>query len=159
MIEVDGSLIRRFWSKVDKSNLGGCWEWTAHFSGGYGRLCTRVDGKWKHQNVHRLSWVIHYSDIPDGLFVCHKCDNKKCVNPEHLFLGTPADNMHDKMKKGRDVSNGTYANSRLTAGDVLKVFELREQGLTHQQIADQFQLSRPSITYLLNRKTHQRVAR
>lgn len=159
MIEVDGSLLRRFWAKVDKSTLGGCWEWTAAYSNGYGAFSVKTEGKWRMRQAARISWLIHYSDIPDGLFVCHKCDNKKCVNPEHLFLGTPEDNMLDKMNKGRDYRDGTYVNSKLTADGVLKVFALREQGLTHDQIAEQFSMSRPAITNILSRKTHQRVSR
>jgi hypothetical protein len=159
MIEVTSSLLRRFWAKVDKSNLGGCWEWTASYASGYGSFSVPIDGKWRQRNANRISWLIHYSEIPDGLFVCHRCDNKKCVNPEHLFLGTPEDNMLDKMNKHRDYRHGTYVNSKVTADDVLKVFALREQGLTHQQIADQFSMSRPAITNILSRKTHQRVAR
>ncbi len=159
MIEVDSSLLRRFWEKVDKSNLGGCWEWTAHFSGGYGQLRVKVDGKWTYRNANRISWVIHYSDIPDGLFVCHKCDNQKCVNPEHLFLGTPQDNMTDKINKGRSHQRGKHWSHVLNAADIETIIDLRAKGLTHKAIADQFRVSRSNVTYILNRKTSQQVAR
>jgi len=90
-----------FWSKVNKKGPihpihGQCWVWTgSRFSQGYGRLIG-------HGRAHRISWEIHFGDIPDGLCVCHHCDNPSCVNPKHLFLGTKGDNIRDRNAKGRD---------------------------------------------------------
>lgn len=91
----------------------GCWLWTAALMpNGYGRLAIRADGKIKSYLAHRLSYELFFGPIPVGLYVCHHCDRRGCVNPEHLFLGTQKDNIRDALAKGR-LATGDRNGSRL----------------------------------------------
>ena len=86
----------RFWSKVDKTNT--CWVWKAFKNdSGYGLFSIK-----RHMyRAHRIAWELTNGQIPDGIEVCHHCDNPACVRPDHLFLGTQNDNIQDGINKGR----------------------------------------------------------
>lgn len=102
-----------FWANVDRS--GDCWLWlgaTQSASGGFRY------GKFKSQLAHRYSWALTNGPIPTGLFVCHHCDVPLCVRPEHLFVGTQADNMRDMAAKGRSCVGERHGNAKLTWEDV-----------------------------------------
>jgi len=80
----------------------GCWEWTGTINRhGYGVICLMLDGKPNTMPAHRLQWMRVRGRIPEGQDCCHTCDNRRCINPDHLFLGTPKDNIHDMIRKGR----------------------------------------------------------
>ena len=108
---IDESVVRKFWSRVNKNGpvhpmCGQCWVWTGTlYSNGYGRL-------YGFGRAHRLSWRIHFGEIPEGLLVCHHCDNKTCVNPDHLFTGTHLANMQDGVSKSR-FALGDHNGSRM----------------------------------------------
>lgn len=97
------SLEERFWSNVNKSEETECWEWARTISDrGYGHF--RIGGlRGITVLAHRVAWELSFGSIPDGLQVLHTCDNRRCVNPVHLWLGTPLDNMRDMIAKGRKV--------------------------------------------------------
>lgn len=88
----------RFWSKVQKGEPNECWEYQGSLnSKGYGRIARAGIGNGS-ERAHRVSALIHFGSIPDGLVVCHKCNNKRCVNPHHLYLATPSENVKDYFR-------------------------------------------------------------
>lgn len=99
MLDFTSKEIERFWSHVTKTDS--CWLCDLYGSRGYSTFHLRRNSTNKFILAHRLSWMLHKGGIPDGLFVCHKCDIRKCVNPDHLFLGTNLDNINDMNAKGR----------------------------------------------------------
>jgi hypothetical protein len=123
------------------NNSNGCWEWQGKmFTNGYGDMS--IDNK--HYLAHRLSYKLFNGHIPDGLCVLHKCDNRKCVNPDHLFLGTAHDNMQDCLKKHRNnpVQGINMFNSKLD-DDAVRVIrkEYTKDGKTAKRLAELFGVS------------------
>ena len=139
------SVVARFWPKVRLTNT--CWIWTAAISeGGYGVI--QVAGKLV--KAHRLSWHLHFGPFRDGLWVLHHCDNPRCVNPSHLFLGTPKDNMQDMMSKGR----GKNPNAKLTEAQVHEIREIRKtDGRNQSVLAKQYGISQSAISRIIIGKT------
>jgi hypothetical protein len=101
-----------------KKHPSGCWEWLKFCDGdGYGRVTINSE----KFLAHRVAYMVYHGPIPDNLCVLHECDNPSCVNPEHLFLGTPQDNMDDKVAKGRHHVGERSTSSFLTEADVLDI--------------------------------------
>lgn len=126
----------------------GCWRWIG--SGGrYGQLMI------SHRSyyAHILAYHLFVGDVPKGLNVCHSCDTPLCVNCQHLFLGTQTDNMRDAAKKGRTTIGERNPQAKLTRPQVDVIRALLGKHLSHAEIASQFNVSRPAITYIANNKT------
>jgi hypothetical protein len=140
----------RFWAKVEKT--GGCWLWTAALSDrGYGRFA--LDGKNRH--AHRIAYELTFGTILDGLFVCHSCDNRRCVNPAHLWLGTLAENNADRDAKGRHGDTAARGersgHSKLTEQDVLTIRQLAAEGVRHRAIARRYGVNPSQISLIVRR--------
>lgn len=147
----------RFWQKVNRGTPHECWEWTAaRYPSGYGKLAVNQ----RVVSAHRYSWVLHNGPIPagpgaHGWCVCHRCDNKRCVNPNHLFLGTHADNMADKAAKGQvgALSGERHHGSKLT-DDIVRKIRRRydEGGVTQTALAAEFGVWPGTINYVVRRQ-------
>lgn len=144
----------RFWAKVDRQGPDDCWEWHASLTGGtkvrHGQFhLGRISGKQRVVKAHRFAWIITYGEIPDGLVVCHRCDNPICVNVAHLFLGTQADNLADARAKGRLNERLPRATDKFTPEQRQAIYELpRERGLC-TRIARQYGVSKVCISNIL----------
>lgn len=118
---------KRFWEKVEKTEE--CWLWKARkHKFGYGEI-HRIGQGGAPIRAHVASWIIHFGPVPEGLSVLHKCDVPGCVRPDHLFLGTQADNVNDCIKKGRTIIGSKGIKnpmSKLTDDEVLGIFRLFE---------------------------------
>ena len=147
-----------FWPKVKKG--AHCWEWQAYIRpSGYGQL--GVPGARRTVDAHRASWIIHNGPIPDGLFVCHTCDNRRCVRPDHLFLGTNAENIADAVSKGRIKATRARGlasgNGRLTDEQVAeikrrhrpRVHPARSTGASTSELAREFNVTGQYIGQLV----------
>jgi hypothetical protein len=150
---------RRFWEKVDKS--GECWLWTGGMSpSGYGNVGSTAGNKrrgFATRAAHRISWILTFGEIGDGLCVCHRCDNPPCVNPAHLFLGTHLDNNRDMINKGRDRKNPrrgeAHHQAKLTEDAVLSIRELSRNGVPRAELAARFGVAQSGISKITLRQT------
>ena len=140
--------MERFDSKVSRSRGPGCWEWTAApTTGGYGRFW--MNGK--SIDAHRAAWIIKFGSIPRALCVCHQCDNKMCVRPSHLFLGTRAENQADMKAKGRSARGSRNAKTKLSVHAVLRIRKFSRDGRSQHSLARLFNVSRSCIAHIVRR--------
>lgn len=153
----------RFWSKVNRSSSDGCWPWIGSTSAyGYGEFQTgsRRSKTRKVYRAHRVAWELIHGNIPLGLHVLHRCDNPPCVRPDHLFLGTAADNVADRIAKGRtnQPTGEAIGMAKLTVREVVQIRLQRLHGKSVIALAKEYGVSRSSIYSIVNYKMWKEVA-
>jgi predicted XRE-type DNA-binding protein len=136
----------RFAAKVGKQDKDGCIPWLgARLPKGYGAI--KIPKQRRQEYAHRLAWRIHHGDIPEGVQVLHRCDHPWCVNVDHLFLGSQADNMADMKAKSRSTAGPRNPRARLLANDVERIKRLlASNALTQRQIAALFGVHQVTIS-------------
>ncbi len=144
----------RFWSKVRKTRC--CWIWTGPLN--KTRASFGVSIERGTVMAHRFSYELTYGPVPKGLQVCHHCDNPACVRPDHLFLGTQADNMADMIRKGRGVCGTKCWKAKLTPAIVRKIRKRYSQGgCSQRQLGKEFGCHPVNISHIVTRKSWKHV--
>jgi hypothetical protein len=129
----------------------GCWEVTSHALDSNGYPAAFINGKTKR--LHRYSYEVHFGPIPSNLCVCHKCDNKRCINPKHFFLGTKAENTKDMKDKGRARRGAEHFRTKLNECEVKNIRSLYSEGISETFLAEFFGVSYSVIYHIVRGKT------
>jgi len=151
--------LENIWGKINKKSSSECWEWAGGLRDGYGRI--KIN--YKNYNAHRLVYELTYGLIPKGMCVLHKCDNRKCCNPEHLFLGTNNDNVKDKVSKNRQshisINNGELCGThKLITEQVVQIRLLyTTKKYSQRMLAKIYNVSQTTIWEILNNYTWKTV--
>lgn len=134
-----------------KYQTTGCWEWTAALSdNGYGKLGLN-DGS--NYYAHRVAYELFFGEVPEDKIVCHHCDNRKCVRPDHLFLGTQQDNMDDMIEKGRAAHGDRHPMAKLSMEKAKQIRLLYSHGaITLEELGAMFSVSRRSIANIIHNR-------
>jgi hypothetical protein len=151
---------KRFWGKVNKRGIRRahmrtrCWEWTGcKLASGYGWFYFPLLKR--PTQASRVAWWLSHGAVPKGVFVCHRCDNRACVRPSHLFLGTNADNVRDMLSKDRPHGGPCgerNGNARLSSDLVKLIRELVALGASQQSLIPIFDVSRSTISRIVRRE-------
>lgn len=146
----------RFWTKVKKTDF--CWLWTASpYGGRYGRISRTGKSrptKGRDISSHVAAWILIKGPVPKGMCVLHHCDNPRCVNPDHLWIGTQLENMRDMVKKrrARGCRGESHANHKLTSSDVASIRSLKLSGHTGVELAKRFGVTPAQISNIVLNK-------
>lgn len=147
----------RLWAKVERTD--GCWNWAGRTDGGgYGLMWIGGrGGRWVR--THRLSWELHFGPIPGGLYILHRCDNPRCVRPDHLFTGTIRDNTLDMFAKGRanTVWGERHPSTHLSNTDVLGIRRAVAGGEQQTAVARRYGITKLVVSRIVRRVTWRRL--
>lgn len=152
--KTDAEVIRHIESKCARAESG-CLEWGGNINRyGYGR----ATHQYKHYHAHRLLWIAARGPIPPGMQALHKCDNRKCCNLDHIFIGTIAANMTDKTEKGRQAKGVSHGQHKLIPEQVIEIREkYRAGGHTQRSLARDYMVNQGLIHLIVNRRIWRHV--
>ncbi len=148
--------IAEFFTKCTQPSPDSCWEWKQSISElGYGKAKFQT----KSIGAHRLAYKFAKGEIPKGLYVCHACDNRKCINPAHLFLGTQRDNVQDSVRKGRRryAFGDTAGGRKITSAVVIRIKERAKTERTYAKMASDYGISRRQICRIVRGKSWRHI--
>lgn len=147
-MSVSAKIERRFWKRIEKS--AHCWEWKGYQNGyGYGLIGVGI----RRLMAHRISWQIHHGPIPEGLCVLHRCDNRACVRPDHLFLGTLSENSLDRHLKGRSAFGMRHGMAKLSEDGIKRIrLKYSGGGISQGKLAEEYGVAKSLIWAILRRK-------
>ena len=141
-----------FWSRVEKTDH--CWLWTGGTDeDGYGMFVLDQE-----RRAHRVAFELSFGPIPEGMCVCHHCDNPRCVRPDHLFLGTNEHNQTDKLRKGRQSKGEMQAAAKLTNAAVLEIRSAHENGESNKSLARRFSVSDSAIWSVIHGRSWKHIS-
>jgi hypothetical protein len=153
----------RFWEKVKVESTDKCWPWMGllfNDGDGYGQFtmcCGGRDKIIKHRfRAHRIAYLLAYGHLPDDLCVCHTCDNPPCMNPYHLFLGTPIQNAQDRTNKQRDAKGEQHGMHKLTTEEVLEIRHIRatqKKKISYRALGEEYGVSTTQIGWIVRRES------
>lgn len=161
--------VAQFEARVRWAPGDACWEWTGSRgkrgdgTPSYGTFSMKANGKSRNVLAHRLAWMLVHGAIDQAVKVCHRCDNVACVRPDHLFVGSQAENLADMRAKGRAHFNrfatgAAHPNSKLSEVDVVSIRRLRAKGLTLAEIGERFDMHPSTVHDIVRGKTWAHVA-
>lgn len=149
-MEITVEVVERFHEKWVLNKENGCWEWTAMTGGTMGYGYMKIPNTRKQIAAHRLSYLIHYGELPEGKEICHSCDNPRCVKPSHLFPGTSQENHADMKAKNRHLNGEKNSVAKLTEDQVRHIHRLHEEGLSQGKIAKSFGVCQMTVNRIIH---------
>jgi hypothetical protein len=147
--------MERFWNKIHKKEPTECWLWNSCIhKEGYGQFYY----KGKVEKAHRISYILTYGEIPEGLLIRHTCDVRHCVNPNHLLTGTDMDNTNDKIERNRHNKGIDHARCKLTEEQVIQIrYRYENEKVSHSVLAKEYDVKRACIASILSRRTWKHI--